>query len=153
MHIKRIDEMNGKPAVMYRCENQDNHPENPEDVIYYEMYELGNTDIPDYLVKNYGDKMSPEAFRTISNAAEPGNLENLSKEERKNVVRTIILEMERIWEIKINKVLWLASREAVEELYWNGESRIKPCRRSEYILSDLGYDGTLFAYVNKHSEL
>lgn len=146
MRVKRILEMNGKPATMYRCEQWDSHTEDPREVIDYEMYELGNTDIPDYLAGNYGDRMTPDALRTIRAAAEPGNLAGASEEVRGNTVETIISEMGRIWGIEIKRVLWLASREAVEELYWDGETMIKPCRTSEYILSDLGYDGTLFAY-------
>lgn len=146
MHVKRILEMNGKPATMCRCEQWDSHTEDPREVIDYEMYELGNTDIPDYLVRNYGDRMTPDALRTIRAAAESKNPAGAGEEVRRNTVETIISEMGRIWGIEIKRVLWLASREAVEELYWDGETMIKPCRTSEYILSDLGYDGTLFAY-------
>ena len=158
MHIKRIDEMDNtgqtvsanapKPnsGVMYRNNDYGTGETNPRNVVAFEMGELGNADIPDYLLSKYGGKMKPDAKSTLEKAVEKIEKHELGEDEAESVAKTIIDEMERIWRIRIANVLWLADYDAVVDIYDGNEDNIEEYPTSEYILSDLGGDGILFAY-------
>lgn len=152
MHIKKINEMNQIPEILYRYDYNSNGNDitDPVEVITYEMSELGNVDIPDYCVFSYGNKMRPEVREEIKNSVELIRNGDIDEDAAKHIAGLIISEMERIWHIKIEYVRWLADYDTVVDLYCDEgeEDKIESYETSKYILSDLGGDGILFAYPN-----
>lgn len=65
-----------------------------------------------------------------------------------SVAQIIVNVMESVWGIKICSVVWLAEYDVVAELYcqFGITHDILAVPTTDYILSDLGYDGILFAY-------
>lgn len=110
------------------------------DVISYEVYELGNTDILEYCLDHYvEDKNLKNRIIDLVN-----NLENYSDLDVFNLVQDLVVEINYQTKSDLKYCLWLASEQAVKDLY--DGSNINAYYTSDIILSDLGYDGILFAY-------
>lgn len=147
IHIKKLNELFESNEVMYRYEQSMDSETDPVDVIAFEMGELGNIDIPDYCVKHYGDKMNPVVLEKLQNAIEVIENGDADKSYARDIAETLVSEMEKIWHIRIVRVVWLADYDTVVDLYCDGdEEDIKAVETSDYILSDLSGDGILFAY-------
>lgn len=132
------------PHTLYRVNNGDGTTD-PISVISFEIGELYNTDILEYCINNYGSKMNPEIKSRIDDVI--NNTDDFTYDSIIPFVTDFIHEMERIWNIIIKSVIWLADKKAVETLYCHDENgNIEPYKTSDYILSDLGSDGILFAY-------
>ena len=116
-------------------------------VIRFEMCQLGNADIPKYILENYPLKDEDKTFIRDYLAKQ----ENSFDEERALAAADrILFSLEKTIGKKINFVLWLASKEAVKELYDGTESNMDSYDTSGgTVLSDLGYDGTLFGFEKK----
>lgn len=146
--IKRTDEIGKSDNVMYRYNYSGNNITDPVEVIAFEIGELGNIDIPDYCLENYGDKMRPNVYNEIENAI--GLIEDgdMDEDMAEHIAKRIVSEMERIWHISIKRVVWLADYDTVVDMYCeNGDTNnIEAVETSDYILSDLEGDGILFAY-------
>ena len=135
------------PPVLYRCESYSGSGVRvPREVLLFEMGELTNTDVIDYCLENYGDKMRPEAKTLLANAIEPISEGDMDEKDIEKVVDTLLAELERIWGIRIASVLWLAEYDTVKDMYDGEDGEISEYPTTKYILSDLGYDGILFAY-------
>ena len=147
-YIKRIDEYHTK---MYRNDNYGTigAPRDPVSVIAFETGELGNTDILDYCLACYGSRMRKETADIIGKAAaevQDGSIDESGMEE---IAKTLVAELERIWRVKIRRVMWLADYDTVADMYCDDGSEtknIKAYETSDYVLCDLGGDGVLFAY-------
>ena len=154
-----------KDARRYRYESQ-NHLDSPRDarkIIAFEIENLGNTDILKYVCEHYVQNYQNEI------------LQNIQKKEE-TLFRNTMRIMEQAWQgrdifqkhafnperladtilrivnMRTNKnikyALWLAEKNAVEQLYANDNAVLCEFEPSEIILSDLGFDGTLFGYEN-----
>ena len=145
--VKRTNEIGKSDNVLYRYDYSGNNITSPVEVIAFEMGELGNIDIPDYCPDNYGNRMNPKARNEIEKAIaliEDGDMDERMAEQ---IAKTIVSEMERIWPIRINRVVWLADYDTIVDMYCDGDTEnIKAVETSGYILSDLGGEGILFAY-------
>lgn len=145
--MKKASETPIVPKKLYRCDDYSNGDyTDPVEVLAYEMGELGNSDVPAYCYDKYHEKMTTAETDMLNKAVD--DIENgVSEAEAKEIAKNLIAIMERVWGIKIVKVMWLATKAAVKELYADGdESELRAHETSPYILSDLGYDGILFAY-------
>ena len=99
IHIKRTDEIGKSDNVMYRYNYSGNNITDPVKVIAFEIGELGNTDIPDYCLENYGDKMRPNVYNEIENAIELIEDCDMDEEMAEQIAKRIVSEMERILKV------------------------------------------------------
>lgn len=116
-------------------------------VVRYEMCQLGNADIPQYILENYPLQEEDKTF--IRNYL-TRQAESFDEERALTAADRILFSLEKTIGKKINFVLWLASKEAVKELYGGDDSNINAYDvDNAVILSDLGYDGKLFGFEKK----
>jgi len=119
----------------------------PEKVLTFEIYELGNTDILEFFQKHYGFD-----YPCIIEQLEEGRV---TEEEIKVEVKRIISYISRKMGAKTLYCLWLATREGIRENYVDTEDTV-----TEYNLSrinympicDLGDQGALFI-LDRHPNL
>ena len=118
------------------------------EVITYETTELCNKDIFSYCLSHH--KLSRNLKKRLrillsTDEAIPGIW------DRNEVEKTIYLlvdELKKECKHPLNEVLWLADKDSVLRFYHGNEpnSEIKGYPVSDVILSDLGPEGTLYAY-------
>lgn len=113
------------------------------DVMLNEIYELGNIDILDYTLDIY--MSNSNYYELITEMI--NDITAFNQTEIFSVCKEIISEINKQLNKDIKYCLWLADKEAVEELYGNDYIMGYYC--SDIILSDLGYEGKLYAYENK----
>lgn len=119
------------------------------DVINYEMAELQNTDIPQYVLGHYAlpDELRKELEDILS--LEPTG-EYPFTGDRGQLLNTIDALLKEVGDLKGTPVrygLWLAPYETVRLRYCQPGGRdIDRYPTSDVILSDLGQDGILFGY-------
>lgn len=138
-----------KNKVLYRNPTG-TEQHSPVDVIAFEIGELGNVDILHYCFEHYGQSMDEVSMETMDKAMADMEQGNMDETKAKAVAETVVKAMETVWGITIHHVTWLADYDTVAELYcdFGDTSDIVAVETSDYILSDLGYDGILFAYPN-----
>ena len=113
------------------------------EVIFYELVELGNTDILEYCLEHYLlDTIIEDSVEDLID-----NYTEYDEEYINDIIYAMIHEIEKKTNTQLKYCLWLASKEAVEDLY-AGEN-INKYYTSNIILSDLDYDGTLYAYKDE----
>ena len=124
-------------------------------IIKYEVCELGNTDIFRYCTDNY--KLSKELKTSLTKLSDNIELDNLIINDSDDndlidyadrLIIQLITEISTITGKMIQYGVWLAELSAVTELYSDegSDSDIMEYETSDIVLSDLGYDGKLFAY-------
>lgn len=132
---------------LYRTEMSIESNRNAIDVMLFEICELANTDILEYISENY--KLPQLLKRNIQEAIE--NIEDYDFEEDdiKYMLEEILSCLEDIVSFKPKYALWLATEEAVREYYEGNEQDIYVYdidMENCVILSDLGYDGILLGF-------
>lgn len=138
--MKKVEYRNGR---LYGREELDIYS-----VIAGEIIELGNKDIIDYCLNNY--PLSSELKGRMSETLkEWDDYEELPEEDIILMIEDLVKEISHIFHMPIRYALWLASKEAVEELYDGNEDNISGYYVSDIILTDLGYDGRLYGYTEK----
>ena len=115
------------------------------EVIFYEVYYLRNTDIFSWCVKNYSlsrrlRKSLKENIRLIRNEV------GVSTSDIEDDIRDLIKEISDLKGYPLTHALWLAKKEVVESRYGGTEDNMSAYITSVTVLSDLGPDGTLYAY-------
>ena len=137
-------------------------PKDAVDVISFEINELKNTDTITYIYKHYANnkekilKAIPQkeqtayknAFRLMKKAYEGINILETKEFNTERFVKTMLSIVEIATGVKVKYALWLASKNAVLDLYSHGNTNINEYEVGDVILSDLGYDGTLYGYAN-----
>lgn len=137
-------------------------PKDAVDVISFEINELKNTDTITYIYKHYANnkekilKAIPKkeqtayknAFRLMKKTYEGINIMETKEFNTERFVKTMLSIVEISTGVKVKYVLWLASKNAVLNLYSHGNTNINEYEVGDVILSDLGYDGTLYGYAN-----
>lgn len=158
------------PKYLYRTEEcGGSGVRDLESIIKFEIFELGNTDILDYILKNYDLKNVLGSFaNTIQTMRELCKSENADDSEAltrvvtaygktmiDKFVESVITMVKLITKKDVKYGLWLASKNAVINRYSslpeNGHDNVSSdnvemYETSDVILSDLGYEGILFAY-------
>ena len=121
-------------------------------LMLFEISELHNADILEYVRDNYD--LPGILKRNITEYIE--NIDEI--EEGDDVVEYMLREILSCIEDETGKTikyaLWLATKEAVEELYDGDEQFIYEYDVTDaLILSDLGYDGILYGFENMPESL
>ena len=134
-----FENLNKQPKLLYRAESS-SHPERDAiSVMMFEIEELENEDIFDYVLDNY--KLSDELKENIKAYMDSsdGNLEN--------ILKNMLSEIKTQTGKDIKYALWLAEKETVIDMYDGKENGIDVYETKDgVILSDLGYDGVLFGF-------
>ena len=123
---------------------------NPVEVCCYEMYCLGNDDIPFYLISHYGEQFDDEEKEYLKGIAN-GDVVEVDKWYLDDILKKVIGERDFC--------IWLCSKpEDVFQIYGDGffdswEEYLECSNLISYripddavILSDLGIDGKLYAW-------
>lgn len=137
----------GENKVLYRNPTgMEQHT--PVEVIAFEIGNLQNIDILDYCLAHYGQYMDKESRETIEKAITDMENDCMDEDKAKVVAESLVKALENVWGITIHHVTWLAEYDVVAELYsqFGSTPDILAVPTTDYILSDLGYDGILFAY-------
>ncbi len=134
--------------IMYRSEDSlGSGVRDIIDVMTYEIYELRNPDILDYVFEHY--EFSTGLSNDISAylyALSDDVYYHMSKQNVQNLCTKIVDEINKKTKHNLKFALWLADRDVVADMYADDELNIDAYYTSDVILSDLGYDGKLFAY-------
>lgn len=127
-------------------------------VMQHEIFELYNSDILDYLLENHMAAFSSKLIKEINklmkillNDEEPANYENESTQE--TFIDNIVKSLNNYYSKDLKYVLWLADKAAVIHLYEGNENNMTAYIASPIILSDLGFDGRLYAYEDAPAPL
>lgn len=126
---------------------------NAAEVICYEIFELGNTDILDTLLEKT-DYINDIKLRNLmaqiaDELEENGFVDDMPEDEKLSFAQTIVDEISTFTNKDIKYVLWLADKDVVMNYYGRGElleEDIDAYEESDVILSDCGYDGCLYGY-------
>ena len=115
------------------------------EVICYEVCELRNTDIFSWCMENYPLpgrlwKALKEDTRLI------GNGDGVPTLDIEDDIRDLIKEISDLKGYPLTHALWLAKKEVVESLYGGTPENMSAYITSITVLSDLGPEGTLYAY-------
>ena len=152
----RCDAFNGAPYYKRM---------NPVDVIQEEILELGNTDILDTVNSLYcgGEDL---VIKGLLDAIENGDFNDegvvISPEdwniyEAPDIADYIQDVIKKKTGKSANYWLWLASKEAVEDLYANDSDEDTPILEFDItnavVISDLGYDGVLYGFAKEPEPL
>lgn len=136
--------------MLYRTESfSGSGVRNLRDIIEYEMSTLFNTDIPRYVLESYDlpDDLRQDLRDTLA-LEETGEYPFLVD---RGYLQQLIGQMVDAVGRSVGKTLryglWLAGKDAVRKHY-GGEADIQAYPAGDAVLSDLGYDGKLFAYEN-----
>ena len=129
--------------ILYRTENAyGSGVRGLRDVIEFEMLELGNTDIPETLLKSFAlsEKQRYELEKSIE------NWHRLSDKRKQKVVDSCMDVIQKKYP-NANYALWLADKDVVKSYYGGSDDDIDSYE-IEYKepISDLGIDGKLFVY-------
>lgn len=133
--------------IMYRTEMSMSSERKAIPLMLFEISELHNADILEYVRDNYD--LPGILKRNITEYIE--NIDEI--EEGDDVVEYMLREILSCIEDETGKTikyaLWLATKEAVEELYDGDEQFIYEYDVTDaVILSDLGFDGVLYGFEN-----
>lgn len=132
--------------IMYRDENIYGSGINDIlDVISYEVYELGNTDILEYCLDHYvEDKNLKNRITDLVN-----NLENYSDLDVFNLVQDLVVEINYQIKSDLKYCIWLASEQAVKDLY--DGSNINAYYISDIAEEDFNnYNNDIWKFLNEY---
>lgn len=132
--------------ILYRNDDYSNSGvQKLVDIIFYEVFELGNTDILEYCNDHYQltDDLTDMIDRNIELIQEG---DDPSDSEIKYIAKELVKEICEETDKHLRYGLWLASKKSVIDFYDGTEENINAYPISDVILSDLGDDGKLFAY-------
>lgn len=114
-------------------------------VMLFEITELHNTDILEYVMNHY--HLPGILMQNIQDYID--NIDDVEEgdENVEYMLKEILGCIEDETGINVRYALWLADREAVEELYDGDELDVNAYDiDNAIVLSDLGYDGTLYGF-------
>ena len=135
--------------VRYRTETfSGSGVRNVIDVIWYEIFVLGNADILDCLSRTIlrHHTICSSLIQYQQELENNGFIDDMIAAESRDLIRCIL---EAIYEETGNAIcygLWLADLNTVKDLYRGKDASIDIYHTGPVILSDLGYDGTLYGY-------
>ena len=118
-------------------------------VMVYETYVLGNIDILEYLAQHYlFGKLKEKALQLCSEHNENGYIDDFSEEDWEKLYSSALIQLFLKTKKTPKYCLWLADKDVVKDYYCKNMKEFDLCafETSNIILSDLGHDGTLYAY-------
>ena len=121
------------------------------EVMAFETFELGNTDIPEYLCSHQlkGSSLAPALESITRELDDNGFVDDMSWEEKVDFFRDVLEDLSKVTGANITHALWLAGPDTVLNFYgkdFTPDSCIDAYEPGPVILTDLGYDGTLYGY-------
>ena len=121
------------------------------EVMAFEMFELGNTDIPEYLCSHQlkGSSIAPALESIAKELDENDSVDDMSWSDKVSFFREVLLDLSKVTGVNISHALWLADSNTVLNFYGKDlttDSYIDAYEPGPVILTDLGYDGTLYGY-------
>ena len=118
------------------------------EVVWYEIFKLGNIDILDCLSRTILNRHSicEVMMQCQQNLENNGYVEDMGEEDAKAFVRRIIEAVNEETGKNVNYALWLADKETVKNIYHGEDEDIDSYQTGSVVLSDIGYDGTLYGY-------
>lgn len=125
------------------------------DVMWFETFELGNVDILRTLQEGVlKDNQICEEFERIIEylQGDSDSIAYSTEEEQKEFFQNIVKEINKVTGYDLKYCLWLANKETVLETdggygaYIETEADIDAYKVGPVVLSELGYDGTLYGY-------
>lgn len=118
-------------------------------VIYFEIFELGNSDILETLKKTIlkKSKLRIELDLYIEELISNGYIDDMYEDEKLNFCQKLLDEINSILHTNIKYALWLTSEDVVKNFY--KAKTIDYYDISNIILSNLNKDGILYGYENE----
>lgn len=121
------------------------------EVMAFETFELGNTDIPEYLCSHQlkGSSIAPALESVTRELDDNGFVDDMSWDEKVDFFREVLGDLSKVTGMNISHALWLADPDTVLDFYGKDltpDSYIDAYEPSPVILTDLGYDGALYGY-------
>lgn len=121
-----------------------------EQVMAYEIYELGNTDILEWLLSQDGVLVSPNLRSEIEDIVreleEEGYICDWTINDAEDFAERILDEIASTTGVSVIYALWLAAADVVASYYGGSPSDIEEYPPGNIVLSDLGADGILYGY-------
>lgn len=121
------------------------------EVMAFETFELGNTDIPEYLCSHQlkGSSIAPALESITKELDDNGFVDDMSWEEKVDFFREVLEDLSKVTGVNISHALWLADPDTVLNFYGKDlttGSYIDAYEPGPVVLTDLGHDGTLYGY-------
>ena len=129
--------------IKYRTEMSVDSERKALPVMLFEITELHNADILEYVSENYllPDELKTDVQEIID------NIDDVDEDGCKGILEQVLFCIEGSTGKKIRYALWLADKDAVEDMYEGDERDIYAYNVDDaVVLSDLGYDGTLYGF-------
>ena len=115
------------------------------EVVMFEIFELGNTDILSYCLPQLPTSPFVHAAKKIEwEIGEYGYVNDMSERAQRGFAIRLLREMSELDGVEIKYALWLTSKKAALK-YYGGNPL--PYETGPVVLSDLGYEGRLFGYA------
>lgn len=153
---RRMSEMNCNGLIRYRTEAFSGSGErDAATVMAFETLELGNTDILetlcDGLLQGAG-ALFDMCKSLIRELEDNGFIDDMSFDDVVAFYKDVLSEVELRTGHKVQYALWLADKETVTDCRWYGRDMVDDGDYESYIvgpvvLSELGFDGTLYGYT------
>lgn len=126
-------------------------PRDAADVMAFETFELGNTDIPEYLCSHQlkGSSLAPALESITRELDDNGFVDDMSWGEKVDFFREVLEDLSKVTGVNISHALWLADPDTVLNFYGKDlttGSYIDAYEPGPVVLTDLGHDGTLYGY-------
>lgn len=126
-------------------------PRDAAEVMAFETFELGNTDIPEYLCSHQlkSSSIAPALESITKELDENGFVDDMSWEEKVDFFREVLGDLSKVTGVNISHALWLADPDTVLNFYGKDlttGSYIDAYEPGPVVLTDLGHDGTLYGY-------
>jgi hypothetical protein len=135
-------------TIRYRTEMSDSSERDAVSVMLFEITELHNTDILEYVRDNYN--LPNILKRNIDEYIE--NIDEIEEgdENVAYMLKEILGCIEDETTITVNYALWLADKDSVIDNYEGSEREIYGYKiDNAIVLSDLGWDGTLYGFEDE----
>ena len=129
--------------IKYRTEMSIDSEHRALPVMLFEITELHNADILEYVSENY---LLPEELK-IDVREIIDNIDDVDEDGCERILEEVLNCIENSTGKKIRYALWLADKDAVEDIYEGDERDIYAYNVDDaVVLSDLEYDGTLYGF-------
>lgn len=143
--------------IRYRTESFAGSGErNAAEVMAYETFSLGNVDILETMEKEFlcAPELRDRCIDFIDKLQNDGYVEGFSEQDGVNFFKEVLNEISEVTGHNIKYALWLADRETVtgkesgcygKDMY--DEADFECYEVGPVVLSELGFDGTLYGYA------
>lgn len=147
--------MNEHEKIRYRTEAFSGQQyRDAAEVMAFETFEMGNVDILETLsngILKDSEDISRQCVEFIDEFERNGFIDDFSAEDGVNFYKNVLSEIRRVTGHDIKYALWLADLDTVKNFYGKNmmfEDDYDAYEVGQVVLSELGYDGTLYGYTD-----